>query len=885
MPGVCARFATVLVGCVLALGVQAVSASAASAPDFASPGEAFNVLPPGEEFGLVPPATAVDQIPLYDGLTPKFDQVTAADLPNFFKPNIFGLGGQAPLRTYGVAARPGIRIERDTHGVPHVSAETRADVMFGAGYVQAEDRMLLMDLLRGPGRIAALDVPGLDPFSLALSFQPFTPTPATEDFLASQIDVVRAQGAEGDQVIADVDNYLEGINEFRRVAGTTGPAWSRNDVVAVASLIGAVFGKGGGDEARRSQFLAALEQRLGATHGLDVWRDLREEQDPETPVSVDGFFPLPGQPGACTRGGEHGKFKEKETRGRDAGDEGRGKSKDHGHGKSKGHGHGKGKGHGRGHGHAEPDACLSPPPGPGNVILDPGSLNRNAARASQVAAKASKAASNAVLVGAKRSVTGHPFFVAGPQVGYFYPNILLETDLHGGGIDARGATFPGSGPYVELGRGQDYSWSATSAGNDIIDHYVETLCGDDTHYLFKGECRAMTTFDAGVLGTGAGTPVVFNETVHGPVIGYATVGGTRVAISQRRSTRGREVASATGFAEFNENAFDSAEGFFRSAAKVEFTFNWFYADQKDIAMYSSGRVPVRDPRVRLGLPTKGTGEYEWRGFVPDAQHPHGKNPSRGVIVNWNNKPARGWPAADDTWHYGSVHRVNLLEDAINRQAKHSLASTVAAMNRAATQDLRATHAIRAVIGVLDTGPAPSERAARMLQLLKDWRQSGSSRLDRDLDGRIDHPGAAIIDASWRGIADAVMSPVLGPQLGELASLIPRDQPPSPQGSSFNTGWFGYVDKDLRTLLGLPVQGRFSTRFCGAGNLAACRASLWAALDAAGATLAAAQGPNPDAWRADANPERIRFAPGLLPTTMRWTNRPTFQQAITYSGHR
>jgi hypothetical protein len=70
-------------------------------------------------------------------------------------------------------------------------------------------------------------------------------------------------------------------------------------------------------------------------------------------------------------------------------------------------------------------------------------------------------------------------------------------------------------------------------------------------------------------------------------------------------------------------------------------------------------------------------------------------------------------------------------------------------------------------------------------------------------------------------------------------------------------------------------------------LAACRASLWAALDAAGAELAGAQGPNPNGWRADANPERIVFEPGLLGPKhkMRWTNRPTFQQVIYFRGHR
>ena len=39
-------------------------------------------------------------------------------------------------------------------------------------------------------------------------------------------------------------------------------------------------------------------------------------------------------------------------------------------------------------------------------------------------------------------------------------------------------------------------------------------------------------------------------------------------------------------------------------------------------------------------------------------------------------------------------------------------------------------------------------------------------------------------------------------------------------------------------------------------------------------------PDPTVWRSDASAERIFFSPGFLPVTMRWTNRPTFQQAIT-----
>jgi len=68
-------------------------------------------------------------------------------------------------------------------------------------------------------------------------------------------------------------------------------------------------------------------------------------------------------------------------------------------------------------------------------------------------------------------------------------------------------------------------------------------------------------------------------------------------------------------------------------------------------------------------------------------------------------------------------------------------------------------------------------------------------------------------------------------------------------------------------------------------LAACQASIWAAIDAAGSSLAATQGPDPAQWHSSATAERIHFSGGLLPATMRWTNRPTFQQVISFASHR
>ncbi len=153
---------------VLVLLYAAPSSMATSPDDFA--GEAFNILPPGQDGSLILSPHSTDQIPLYDGLTPKFDNITASDLPNFFKRNVFGLDGQSPERVENPPARPGLTIERDSFGVPHVTASARDDVMYGAGWVAYEDRGFFMDLLRSPGKLAAIDAPGIDPFALFCAY-------------------------------------------------------------------------------------------------------------------------------------------------------------------------------------------------------------------------------------------------------------------------------------------------------------------------------------------------------------------------------------------------------------------------------------------------------------------------------------------------------------------------------------------------------------------------------------------------------------------------------------------------------------------------------------------------------------------------------------------
>src|SRR5207249_2014556 len=139
--------------------------------------------------------------------------------------------------------------------------KTQTDVAFGAGWVTAADRGLLLQLIRGPARAAALDIPGLDPLALALSGKTFVPSAETEAFLSNQIDALRSQGAEGRRVLAVVDAYAAGINAWYARHGIPVARFTRNDVIAAGALIAARFGTNGGREVANSMLLDALEKR------------------------------------------------------------------------------------------------------------------------------------------------------------------------------------------------------------------------------------------------------------------------------------------------------------------------------------------------------------------------------------------------------------------------------------------------------------------------------------------------------------------------------------------------------------------------------------------------------------------------------------------------
>jgi len=510
-------------------------------------------------------------------------------------------------------------------------------------------------------------------------------------------------------------------------------------------------------------------------------------------------------------------------------------------------------------------------------------------------------------VSARKSATGHPIAVMGPQVGYYVPEILMEEDIHGPGIDARGATFPGVNLYVQLGHGRDYAWSATTATSDNVDTFAEVLCQDDFHYLYKGECRAMDRLDrmnawspnaSDMTAPGSETLTAY-RTVHGIVYARGTVGGKKVAFVSARTTYFHEADSALGFLELNDPGFTTGpEAFEQAASHINFAFNWAYVDADHIAYYLSGAYPQRARGTSPDFPILGTGDYDWQGFdpatytmatVPFAAHPHAID--QPYQVSWNNKQAPGWAAADDKFSFGPVYRSQMLEArvraAIAGKKKMALEQLVQAMDEPATEDVRSFALIPTLLRALGRPRDPKLRAA--IDLLAAWRVAGGHRRDLDKDGKYEDDAAVtLMDAWWPRLLKTEFGGVLGDDaMKALQAMVGFGGPPvggNPGASGFSDGWFGFVSKDLRDLFNRRApRAPWSRVYCGGGSRAACRKALRASLrDALGVSKKDLYGKgkcagDPEASCFDKN--RFTVASAVSVPEFPFQNRPTFQQTV------
>ncbi|PRX97173.1 penicillin acylase family protein [Allonocardiopsis opalescens] len=922
-----------------------------------------DILPPGQNgnatlvdilahqvFGTMP-RHAGDQMVPYDRLLHSYTGLTDAQLDDFFNDASFGVpAGQVESR---VRPRADVEIVRDrATGVPHITGTTREGTMFGAGYAAAGDRLFLIDVFRRLGRGELTSFAGGAPSNQALEQSLWRGAPYTEADLQAQIDRVAASGPRGAQALADVEDYVAGMNAYidearadRDYPGEyvltghmdaitqrgTIEHFTPTDVVGIASVVGLLFGGGGGGEVASGLALLAFQERYGAQEGERLYEAWRAQNDPESVLTVhEGEFPYAQSPedpvGVALA--DPGSVVPHELVRDASGAAASGAS-------------------------AEPvpqsegtatEPAPTATPGGAEDLVAPGEVEENLEHVRGLfndgvlpgdLISDPDGMSNALLVAGEHTASGDPIMVAGPQTGYFSPQLLMVQELQGPGISARGASFPGLSFYVQIGRGPDYAWSPTSASQDITDTFALRLCEPDgsapttesRHYLDGEDCVPFEELSV----DNSWTPTVADQTPagsyrllslrtpYGLVESFATVDGTPVAYVTRRSTYLREVDSIIGFQQFNEPAaITSAADFQRAAFDVGYAFNWFYTDTDDIAFFNSGANPVRAQGTDPNLPIWSEPAYQWQDWNPADNgaryHPFAERPqvvNQDYISNWNNRQAAGYTSG---WGMGAVHRGDLLDGRISALIAEghafTRASLVQTMMEAGVADLRAEQVLPELLRVIDSAPVDDPELAAAVAELRAWHEDGSLRREPELGaGEYVHAEAIhTLDAWWPLLVRAQFEPGLGTPLYEqLTRLVQINETPSGgqnggggsggspnqsqphRGSAFQYGWWGYVDKDLRAVLGEEVQGGFGTAYCGGGELAQCRAVLLETLAQAAAEPwettypGDAECDSGDQLCADSIVHSTLG--GITQPRIAWQNRPTYQAVHQFPARR
>jgi penicillin amidase len=669
-----------------------------------------------------------------------------------------------------------VTIQRDAYGVPHVYADTAYALFFGNGYAMAQDRFFQMDVLRFVGRGEATQLlgPSYLGMDLAARRDLYTESERTQQWLGLPADQRTA-------LLGFADGVNAWLNQTKRdptllpaeevAIGHAPEPWIPEDTVAIADYLLSIFGVGGGDqELSNAQLLLQLSRTLPADEVEKAFHDLVWMYDNES------YSTIPANEGRFESGERPLSFAEipaaqwnvtwAAANATPFGDV----------------------------------RCLVATSGVAGDCA--GSLG-DLAQSTVDAGMPLKWGSNAGLIAPKYSRSGNALLLGGPQMAYYSPMIPYEVALHGAGYEALGMGVGGA-PGVIIGRAQHYSWTVTSGDGDQVDVVAERLVPGNPREYYNGTTGDITpmacrteTYLGKPSAVDQSPPILATQEVcrtnEGPV--FALNENAGYAFVRQATTRGDELHSGLMWLTLGQES--NLTGFADHMEQFRFTFNFNYADDAgNIAYFHWGGNPVRAMGYDSRLP-RIAGLWDWTGLRTGHEMPHIVNPEQGYTVNWNNLPEQGFSAGAAREQWGSVHRVELydqaIRDAIASSPDHKLGvpELEAINHRISTENPFAYKLGPYVIGASEHDVEPQMQAA--VDALRDWRDCGYC-WDDDHGGteilrsgapqsKYVHPGMAIYE-QWRSDMQVALE---GATLGPMMSAINFDPPTSSDPHAADAG--------------------------------------------------------------------------------------------------
>jgi penicillin G amidase len=363
----------------------------------------------------------------------------------------------------GAPAKP-VEVQLDTRGIPHVFAQSEADLAYGLGVMHARDRLAQLDVTRhlALGRLTELfgeQAIDLDSVFRVVSFR-----------LQEQYDQLGAR----DRALFEA--YAAGVNDGAKHAGQSiehvilRKPFDRFEPIHALAII------------RVQAWNLAQDQYQQAWRGRIL--DALASGDPRRAVFSSPMrsmaVPIAGQASASAAPTQPAP--------------------------------------------APTTPGPTPPPSePKRGELGRPSSESRADFARSLGVSTSRlGGSNAWAVHGNRTASGHPILSNDPHLDHRLPGLFYIAHLEMPGFRAVGATFPGI-PAVLIGAGKEIAWGITSSTLDIQDLYrVKTDPGNPEQYLLDGKSvpfqRIPQTFR---LGKAPDSPTLSRElkvSVFGPLM-------------------------------------------------------------------------------------------------------------------------------------------------------------------------------------------------------------------------------------------------------------------------------------------------------------------------------------------------------------------------------
>lgn len=324
--------------------------------------------------------------------------------------------------------------------------------------------------------------------------------------------------------------------------------------------------------------------------------------------------------------------------------------------------------------------------------------------------------SNNWVAHGSRTATGSPILAGDMHLSVTLPSIWYEVHLVTPTMNTYGVTTPGTPLPVEAFT-DHVAWAFTNTGADVIDHYALALDSTGTRYRYDGGWRDLR-MELDTIRVAYSAPVI--DTLYfshwGPVL---MDGDEAVALQWAAHEPSRTMTALWGMHHArNLGEFEEALRYWDTPMQ-----NIAQADvEGNIAIRSTGYLPIRRSGHGVGLLDGSTDAGEWVGRVPFEELPEANNPAQGFLTSTNQQPT------DENYPYylghdwRSSYRSLRIDSLMRGKSDH----TVEDFKRYQAD----VHAMQyeLFVPLLESLTTLSSRADSLRQLLVAW--DGNTTVDR-----------------------------------------------------------------------------------------------------------------------------------------------------------